>query len=72
MIAEIGEDICPIGVLIKKGEGTHRGNVRVLLRDPRGRIGVKVGAAELLEEGSEGEWHSNIGDTVDFLYGAIN
>jgi len=41
--------------------------VRVLLREPGGRVSVEVGTAELLEEGPELRWHGDIGDTVDLL-----
>lgn len=72
MIAEVDSDICPRGILIEEGEGTHRRDVRVLLRDPRGSIGVEVGAAELLEEGPELVRDSDIWDTVDLLHLAID
>jgi hypothetical protein len=71
VIAKVDGDICPSGVLVEEGEGTHRRNVRVLLRDPGGSIGVEVGAAELLEEGPELLRHSDIGNTVDLLQLAI-
>ena len=71
MIAEVNGHICPRGVLVEEGEGTHRRDVRILLRDPGGSIGVEVGAAELLEEGPELLRHSDIGNTVDLLQLAV-
>ena len=66
LILGIDQHVRPIGILVEEGEGTHRGDVRILLRDPRGRVGVEEGA-KLLEEGSELERHRNVRDAVDFL-----
>lgn len=66
LILGVDNHVRPVRVLVKEGEGTHRGDVRILLGDPRCRIGVKE-AAKLLQEGSERGRDSDVRDTVDLL-----